>query len=147
MNENTLFLYQLSHVWMCEDILYASALCVCLCFEFCNECRLNSSQTSPGEKKQNNERAFSYQVKSHGRLTEHSFCHQAAAPTWRESKHSWLNMHCPHVHREYIFCIASTQNLRCINVLHLLHMQSNSLQKVKERTRLKYSNVCKVLGF
>lgn len=118
-------------------------MCVCLCV-LSSVMNAVLSQTSPGgiKAKQNNEKTFSYQVKSHGRLTEHSFCHQAAAPTWLESKHSWLNMHCPHVHREYIFCITSTQKRRCIHELHLLYMQSNSLQRVTTCTRLKYSNVC-----
>lgn len=82
---------------------------MCLCvLEFCIECSLNLSQMSPGEKKERE--TLSYQVKSHGRLAERSLYHPAAAHEWLESKHSWLNMHCPHVHKEYIFCITSTQN-------------------------------------
>lgn len=85
----------------CEQV------CVCVCvLEFCIERSLILSQTSPLKQK----KSFSYQVKNHGRLTEHSLYHPAAAHAWLESKHSWLNMHCPHVHREYIFCITSTQN-------------------------------------
>lgn len=95
----------------CVGILYVSALvCLCVCLSFVLNALFNLSQTSPG-KKERKKKPFSYQVKSHGKLTEHCLYHPAAAHAWLESKHSWSNnMHCPHVHREYIFCITSTRN-------------------------------------
>lgn len=133
--------------------MYDKALCLCISFPVClwgsvcghtlQECAcvsvclnfvfntLNLSQMSPGKRE---EKACSYQVKSHGRLTEHSLYHAAAARAWLESKHTWLNMHCPHVHREYIFCITGTQNYGVL----LNYRQSNSLQ-INQGTTLRSS--------
>lgn len=69
----------------CVGILYVSALvCLCVCLSFVLNALFNLSQTSPG-KKERKKKPFSYQVKSHGKLTEHCLYHPAAAHAWLES--------------------------------------------------------------
>lgn len=58
------------------------------------------------EKKRNLSGKESKQTNGAQPLSPGSCSHMA----WMSPTHSWLNMHCPHVHREYIFCITSTQN-------------------------------------
>lgn len=106
-------------------VMYDKALCLCISFPVClwrnvcghtlHECAcvfvclsfvFNTLLTWVRCLQEKKKKPFSCQVKSHGRLTEHSLYHSA----WLESKHTWFNMHCPHVHREYIFCITSTQS-------------------------------------
>lgn len=70
----------------CECECVCVCMCACACLNFVLNILLNGSDVSiTGEKR---EKPFSYQVKSHGRLTEHSLYHPAAAHAWLESKHS-----------------------------------------------------------